>query len=148
MQLSKPKVSMEVSCPSADWPPSKRRPGGGAGSNDVPAQYLLSLSMSFFLIWKVFVWFYLFKENWLPRVGGAEKLKLQDAIPPFSLMEDSTHGKRAETLVKTAKSCWLQLSPSLLLTIPTRIWAPSSVVVVSGPPLSPWFKIIENYGSL
>ena len=38
----------------------------------------------------------------IPRVGGAEKLKLQEAIPPFSLIEDSTHGRRAETLVKTA----------------------------------------------
>ena len=75
-------------------------------------------------------------------------MKLQEAIPPFSLIEDSTHGKRAETLVKTAKSCWLQLTPRLLLTIPTRMWAPSSFVVVSGPPLSPWVKIIENYGNL
>ena len=38
----------------------------------------------------------------LPRVGGAEKLKLQEAIPPLSLIEDSIHGKRAETLVKMA----------------------------------------------
>ena len=38
----------------------------------------------------------------IPRVGGAEMLKLQEAIPPFSLMEDSIHGRRAETLVKTA----------------------------------------------
>ena len=73
----------------------------------------------------------------IPRVGGAEKLKLQEAIPPFSLIEDSIHGKRAEMLVKTAKSCWLQLSPSLLLMIPTRMWAPSSFTTVSGPPLSP-----------
>ena len=38
----------------------------------------------------------------IPRVGGAEKLKLQEAIPPFSLTEVSIHGNRAETLVKTA----------------------------------------------
>ena len=38
----------------------------------------------------------------IPRVGGAEKLKLQEAIPPFSLIEDSIQGRRAETLVKTA----------------------------------------------
>ena len=73
----------------------------------------------------------------IPKVGKAEKLKLQEAIPPFSLIEDSIHGKKAEMLVKMEKSCWLQLSPSLLLTIPTRIWAPSSFVIVSGPPLSP-----------
>ena len=41
-------------------------------------------------------------EKKIPRVGGAEKLKLQEAIPPFSLIEASIHGKRAETLVKTA----------------------------------------------
>ena len=72
-------------------------------------------------------------------------MKPQEAIPPFSLIEDLIHGRRAETLVKTAKFCWLQLSPSRLLTIPTRVWAPSSFVVVSGPPLSPYVKIIiEN----
>ena len=38
----------------------------------------------------------------IPRVGGAEKLKPQEAIPPFSLIEDSIQGRRAETLVKTA----------------------------------------------
>ena len=38
----------------------------------------------------------------IPRDGGAEKLNPQEAIPPFSLMEDSIQGKRAETLVKTA----------------------------------------------
>ena len=37
-----------------------------------------------------------------PRDGGAEKLKLQDAIPPFFLIEDSIHGKKAAMLVKTA----------------------------------------------
>ena len=69
-------------------------------------------------------------------------MKLHEAIPPFSLIEDSIQGRRAETLVKTAYSCWLQFSPSLLLTIPTRTWAPSSFVVVSGPPLSPLVVII------
>ena len=73
----------------------------------------------------------------IPSTGRAEKLKPQEAIPPFSLMDDSIHGRRAETLVKTAKSCWLQLSPSLLLMIPTRMWAPSSFTTVGGPPLSP-----------
>ena len=38
----------------------------------------------------------------IPRVGGAEMLKLQEAIPPVSLIEDSIQGRRAETLVKTA----------------------------------------------
>ena len=37
----------------------------------------------------------------IPRVGGAEKLKLQEAIPPLSLIEDSIHGKKADTLEKT-----------------------------------------------
>ena len=37
-QFSKPKVSMEESCPSADCPPKTRRPGGGGGSVDFPAQ--------------------------------------------------------------------------------------------------------------
>ena len=73
----------------------------------------------------------------IPRDGGAEKLKLQEAIPPFSLIEDSIQGRRAETLVKTTKSGSLQVSPSLLLTIPTRMWAPSVSTIVSGPPLSP-----------
>ena len=41
-------------------------------------------------------------EGKIPRVGGAEKLKVQEAIPPFSLIEDSIQGRRAETLVKTA----------------------------------------------
>ena len=35
----------------------------------------------------------------IPRVGGAEKLKLQEAIPPFSLIEDSIHGMSADMLV-------------------------------------------------
>ena len=77
----------------------------------------------------------------IPRIGGAEILKLQEAIPPFSLIEVSIHGRRAETLVKTAKSCWLHSRPSLLLTIPTRIWLSSSFTTVSGPPLSPWVKL-------
>ena len=38
----------------------------------------------------------------LPRVGRAEKLKLHDAIPPLSLIEDLIQGKRVETLVKMA----------------------------------------------
>ena len=76
----------------------------------------------------------------IPRVGGAEKLKLQEAIPPFSLMEDSIQGMRAEMLVKIVYSCWPQLSPSCLLMIPTRRWAPSSLTIESGPPLSPWVK--------
>ena len=41
-------------------------------------------------------------EGKIPRVGRAEKLKVQEAIPPFSLIEDSIQGRRAETLVKTA----------------------------------------------
>ena len=38
----------------------------------------------------------------IPRVGKAENWKPQEAIPPFSLIEDSIQGRRAETLVKTA----------------------------------------------
>ena len=38
----------------------------------------------------------------IPRVGGAEKLKPQEAIPPFSLIEDSIHGKNWEMLVYKA----------------------------------------------
>ena len=76
----------------------------------------------------------------IPKVGGALKLKLQEAIPPFSLIKDSIHGNKAETLVKMVYSCWLQLFPSLLLTIPARMWSPSSFTTVSGPPLSPWVK--------
>ena len=41
-------------------------------------------------------------EGKIPRVGGAEKLNVQEAIPPFSLIEDSIQGRRAETLVKMA----------------------------------------------
>ena len=41
----------------------------------------------------------------IPRVGGAEKMKLQEVIPPLFLIEDSTQGKSAETLVKMVKSC-------------------------------------------
>ena len=74
----------------------------------------------------------------IPRVGGAEKLKLQEAIPPFSLIEDSIHGKSAATLVKMEKLCWSHgASPGLSLTIPTRVWT-SPFATVSGPPLSPW----------
>ena len=54
----------------------------------------------------------------LPRIGGAEMLKLQEAIPPFSLMEDSTQGKRYETLVNVANSCRAHVPPVLALTIP------------------------------
>ena len=68
-------------------------------------------------------------------------MKPQEAIPPFSLIEVSIHGRRAETLVKTAKSCWLHSRPSRLLTIPTRMWLSSSLTTVSGPPLSPWVKL-------
>ena len=76
----------------------------------------------------------------LPKVGGALKSKLQEAIPPFSLIKDSIHCNKAETLVYVVYSCWLQLFPSLLLTIPARMWSPSSFTTVSGPPLSPWVK--------
>ena len=73
-----------------------------------------------------------------PRDGGAEKLKLQEAIPSFSLIEDSIHGKSAETLVKMEKLCWSHgAAPGLSLTIPTRVWT-SPFATVSGPPLSPW----------
>ena len=56
---------------------------------------VLLISNSYDYIWDIL----LLK---IPRDGGAEKLNPQEAIPPFSLMEDSIHGKRAETLVKTA----------------------------------------------
>ena len=38
----------------------------------------------------------------VPRDGGAEKLNPQEAIPPFSLIEDSIHGKNWEMLVYKA----------------------------------------------
>ena len=76
-------------------------------------------------------------EGKIPRVGRTEISKPQEAMPPLSVIEDSTQGQRAETLVKIEYSCWLQLSPSLVLTIPTRMWVPSSLTTVSGPPLSP-----------
>ena len=41
--------------------------------------------------------FYLYVK--LPMLGGAEMVRLQDAIPPFSLIEDSIHDKKANTLV-------------------------------------------------
>ena len=77
----------------------------------------------------------------VPRTGRAEKLKLHEAIPPFSLMVSSIHGKRLATLVKTVKSCSLQLCPRLVLTIPIRTCAPSVFFTVKGPPLSP---CVEN----
>ena len=72
-----------------------------------------------------------------PSVGRAEKLKPHEAIPPLSLIEVSIHGKKADTLEKTVQSWWLQLSPSLSLTIPTRTCAPF-FTIVRGPPLSPY----------
>ena len=71
-----------------------------------------------------------------PKVGGAERVNPQEAIPPFSVMESSIQGLRAATLVKTAWSCSSQLSPSLVLTIPIRTWE-LSFTTVRGPPLSP-----------
>ena len=41
-------------------------------------------------------------EEKLPKVGGAEMLKVQEAIPPFSLIEESIHGKNWEMLVYMA----------------------------------------------
>ena len=134
---------MELSWSFVDWPPSRTRPGEGGGSEEVPAKCPLTschtLILSSIYIENFPKLFDILKVK-LPRVGRAEMLKLQEAIPPFSLIEDSIQGRRAETLVKTAKSCWLQLSPSLLLTIPTRMWEPPSFTIVSGPPLSPWEK--------
>ena len=43
MQFSNPKVSMEESCPFVDWPPRRRRPGGG--SIDIPAKKKISLDI-------------------------------------------------------------------------------------------------------
>ena len=43
MQFSNPKVSMEESCPFVDWPPRRRRPGGG--SNDIPAKKCLGIQI-------------------------------------------------------------------------------------------------------
>ena len=87
-QFSKPNVSIEESCPSVVCPPRRRRPGGG-GFSDVPVKF-------------VFLLMIYFDGHKIPRVGGAEKLKLQEAIPPFSSIEVLIHGRRAETLVKTA----------------------------------------------
>ena len=41
--------------------------------------------------------FYIYVK--LPMLGGAEMVRLQDDIPPFSLIEDSIHDKKANTLV-------------------------------------------------
>ena len=41
--------------------------------------------------------FYIYVK--LPMLGGAEMVRSQDAIPPFSLIEDSIHDKKANTLV-------------------------------------------------
>ena len=79
MQFSKPKLSMELSFLSADRPASRRRPGGEGGSIDVP---------------EYDVWSWCFDlSSKIPKVGGVEKLKLHEAIPPFSLIEDSIHGR-------------------------------------------------------
>ena len=72
----------------------RRRPGGGGGSKDFP------LNILFCLVVYDTDDSILNKSIYIPRVGGAEKLKLQEAIPPFSLIEVSIHGRRAETLVK------------------------------------------------
>ena len=77
----------------------------------------------------------------IPRIGGAEKVKSQATMPPFSLMAVSIQGRKAETLVKTVNPSWLQLCPSLLLAIPRREWAPSSFSTVNGPPLSPCIRV-------
>ena len=71
-QFSKPKASIEENGPCSDWPPSTRSPGGEGGSFEIP------------------------------NIGGAEILKPQEAIPPFSLMEDSIHGKNLDILVYIA----------------------------------------------
>ena len=82
-----------------------------------------------------------------PSEGGAEKLKLHDAIPPFSMIEDLIHGIRACTLVKMAYSSLLQVNPGVnpLLTIPMRVWALLLSATVRGPPLSPWVKQLINF---
>ena len=127
VQFSNPKVSTEESCLSLDCPPRTRRPGGGVGSKDVPDEGKPVCLAS--------LWFTLMLQ--LPGVGGAEKLKEQEAIPPFSLIVFSIHGRKEPTFVKTENPPWPHVWPSLLLTIPTRVCAPSLLTVVSGPPLSP-----------
>ena len=79
-----------------------------------------------------------------PIEGGAEMLKLQDVIPPFSMIEDSIQGIRACTLVKTAYSSWPQDPPNPLLTIPMRVWALLLSATVRGPPLSPCMEQLDN----
>ena len=52
--------------------------------------------------WRYLFFLFNLSQVKIPSVGRAEKLKPQEAIPPFSLIEDSIQGRRAETLVKTA----------------------------------------------
>ena len=99
MQFSNPKVSMEESCLSLDCPPRTRRPGGGVGSKELPEKLEPVCLAS--------LWFTLLVQ--LPGVGGAEKLKEQEAIPPFSLIVFSIHGRKEATFVKTENPPWLQV---------------------------------------
>ena len=102
VQFSNPKVSTEESCLSFDCPPRTRRPGGGVGSKEVPEK-----TQTFLSVLLLFNWFTLLVQ--LPGVGGAEKLKEQEAIPPFSLIVFSIHGRKEATFVKTENPPWLQV---------------------------------------
>ena len=97
--FSNPNVSTDVSFPSLDCPPNRRRPGGGRGSNEDPAKCWLTCNFQeYMFLGSLYVdVFYIYVK--LPMLGGAEMVRLQDAIPPFSLIEDSIHGKKANTLV-------------------------------------------------
>ena len=71
-----------------------RQEGGVQAEGEAPTIFLDNILFILFILTHI--------EGKIPRVGGAEKLKVQEAIPPFSLIEDSIQGRRAETLVKTA----------------------------------------------
>ena len=97
--FSNPNVSTDVSFPSLDCPPNRRRPGGGGGSNEDPAKCWLTCNFQeYMFLGSLYVdVFYIYVK--LPMLGGAEMVRSQDAIPPFSLIEDSIHDKKANTLV-------------------------------------------------
>ena len=67
---------------------------------EAPVKFLQKFCYLGLLISNDYIWDILLLK--IPRDGGAEKLNPQEAIPPFSLIEDFIQGKRAETLVKTA----------------------------------------------
>ena len=98
MQFSKPKSSTEESCSLVDWPPIRRRPKEEGGSNDVPFKQNVCclVLMNTKILLRSKLKYYTIR---LPKVGRAENLNPQEAIPPFSLIFDSIQARKPETLV-------------------------------------------------